>query len=93
MPFEVLRDEVAEQVATLDAIAREEGTAVRYVKPHGALYHRVTDDDEQAEAVLAGSGDLPVLGFPGRASWRWPRRPAARRTSRGSPTGATATGA
>ena len=64
-PFEVLRDEVAEQVATLDAIAREQGASVRYVKPHGALYHRVTDDEEQATAVLAGSGDLPVLGFPG----------------------------
>ncbi len=62
---DVLRDEVAEQVATLDAIAREEGTVVRYLKPHGALYHRVTDDPEQAAAVLAGSGTLPVLGFPG----------------------------
>ena len=38
---------------------------MRYVKPHGALYHRVTDDPEQAAAVLAGSGSLPVLGFPG----------------------------
>ena len=65
VPFEVLRDEVAEQVATLDAIAREQGTSVRYLKPHGALYHRVTDDPEQASAVLAGSGSLPVLGFPG----------------------------
>jgi UPF0271 protein len=25
----------------------------------------VTDDEEQASAVLAGSGELPVLGFPG----------------------------
>jgi 5-oxoprolinase (ATP-hydrolysing) subunit A len=65
VPADVLRDEVAEQVATLDAIAREEGTLVRYLKPHGALYHRVTDDPEQAGAVLAGSGSLPVLGFPG----------------------------
>jgi UPF0271 protein len=65
VPFEVLRDEVAEQVDTLDGIARREGTAVRYLKPHGALYHRVTDDPEQAAAVLAGSGALPVLGFPG----------------------------
>jgi UPF0271 protein len=65
VPADVLRDEVAEQVATLDAIAREEGTLVRYLKPHGALYHRVTDDPEQAGAVLAGSGCLPVLGFPG----------------------------
>ena len=65
VPFDVLRDEVAEQIDTLDAIGRREGTAVRFVKPHGALYHRVTDDPEQAAAVLAGSGTLPVLGFPG----------------------------
>jgi 5-oxoprolinase (ATP-hydrolysing) subunit A len=38
---------------------------VGYLKPHGALYHRVSRDDEQAAAVLAGSGRLPVLGFPG----------------------------
>jgi UPF0271 protein len=49
----------------LSAIAVGEGSMVRYLKPHGALYHRVTDDEDQAAAVLAGSGDLPVLGFPG----------------------------
>lgn len=65
VPFAVLRDEVAEQVGVLDDLARSEGTEVRYLKPHGALYHRVTVDDEQAAAVLAGSGTLPVLGFPG----------------------------
>ena len=62
---DVLREQVAEQVAVLSEIARAEGTHVRYVKPHGALYHRVTDDPEQADAVLGGSGELPVLGFPG----------------------------
>jgi len=61
----VLREQVAEQVGVLASIALAEGTAVRYLKPHGALYHRVTDDEEQADAVLAGSGDLAVLGFPG----------------------------
>jgi 5-oxoprolinase (ATP-hydrolysing) subunit A len=65
VPFEVLRDQVAEQIGLLAAIAESEGTRVRYVKPHGALYHRVTDDAEQAAAVLAGSGALAVLGFPG----------------------------
>ena len=49
----------------LREIAVEEGAAVRYVKPHGALYHRVLDDEAQARAVLDGSGDLPVLGMPG----------------------------
>jgi UPF0271 protein len=62
---DVLREQVADQVGTLDAIARAEGVAVRYVKPHGALYHRVIDDEEQARAVLAGSGDLPVMGMAG----------------------------
>ena len=61
----VLREQVADQVQTLSVIAVAEGTAVRYVKPHGALYHRVIDDEEQALAVLEGSGDLPVLGLPG----------------------------
>ncbi|WP_151082609.1 5-oxoprolinase subunit PxpA [Nocardioides cynanchi] len=63
--FDDLREQVAEQVGLLSRIAVDEGTAVAYLKPHGALYHRVTDDLEQAAAVLAGSGTLPVLGFPG----------------------------
>ncbi|HEU5036707.1 MAG TPA: 5-oxoprolinase subunit PxpA [Nocardioides sp.] len=65
VPFDVLREQVADQVGTLAAIAREHGTEVRYVKPHGALYHRVREDEEQAAAVLAGSDPLPVLGMPG----------------------------
>jgi UPF0271 protein len=64
--YEVLRDQVADQVGTLSEIAVAAGTTVRYLKPHGALYHRVLDDEEQARAVLDGSGDLPVLGMPGR---------------------------
>lgn len=55
---------VAEQVTVLSEIALECGTEVAYVKPHGALYNRVVDDEEQAAAVLAGSGVLPVLGLP-----------------------------
>ena len=63
--YDVLRDEVADQVFTLTRIARHAGLPVAYVKPHGALYNRVVDDAEQAAAVLAGSGSLPVLGLPG----------------------------
>ncbi len=62
---ETLQGQVADQVGTLDAIAREEGTRVVYLKPHGALYHRVARDREQARAVLAASEGLPVLGMPG----------------------------
>ena len=65
LPPGVLRQQVADQVGTLDAIARAEGSAVVYLKPHGALYHRVARDEDQAGAVLAGSGHLPVLGMPG----------------------------
>jgi UPF0271 protein len=61
----VLRDQVADQVGTLSRIAAGAGTTVRYVKPHGALYHRVLEDESQAGAVLEGSGRLPVLTMPG----------------------------
>ena len=49
----------------LSEIAAAEGGGVSYLKPHGALYHRVAVDDAQAAAVLDGSGDLPVMGMPG----------------------------
>jgi UPF0271 protein len=65
VPHDQLRDQVADQVGTLSRIAEQAGTEVRYVKPHGALYHRVIDDEDQAAAVLEGSGRLPVLGMPG----------------------------
>ncbi len=61
----LLAEQVAEQVDTLRRHAAAAGTRVAYVKPHGALYNRVVEDAEQAAAVLAGSGDLPVLGLPG----------------------------
>ncbi|WP_139980939.1 5-oxoprolinase subunit PxpA [Nocardioides litoris] len=66
VPYDVLREQVAHQVGLLGDAAEEAGLAVRYLKPHGALYHRVLDDEEQAMAVLAGSGTLPVLGMPGQ---------------------------
>ncbi len=64
--YAVLRDQVADQVGTLGEIAEAAGTSVRYLKPHGALYHRVLDDEDQARAVLDGSDGLPVLGMAGR---------------------------
>jgi len=65
VPYAELREQVADQVGSLAEVAAAEGVAVSYVKPHGALYHRVLDDEEQARAVLDGSGALPVLGMPG----------------------------
>ncbi|WP_425574943.1 LamB/YcsF family protein [Nocardioides fonticola] len=64
--YATLREQVADQVGQLRDAAAAAGLEVRYVKPHGALYHRTLDDEEQARAVLDGSDDLPVLGMPGR---------------------------
>lgn len=63
----VLRDDVVEQVAALAQAAEAAGVTVSYLKPHGALYHRVVADEEQAAAVVgaAASWRLPVLGLPG----------------------------
>jgi len=62
---DLLAEQVADQVGLLRGLAESEGARVRYLRPHGALYNRIADDAAQAAAVLAGSGDLPVLGLPG----------------------------
>jgi UPF0271 protein len=67
---DLLSDWVGEQVEALSGAAASAGVEVAYVKPHGALYHRVVDDEEQAAAVLRGSRSLPVLGLPGSALLR-----------------------
>src|SRR5215210_6980090 len=45
---DILREQVAEQVGVLSGIAAAEGGGVAYLKPHGALYHRVAADAVQA---------------------------------------------
>ena len=83
--YDVLRGQVDEQVTALGRIAREQGTVVAYLKPHGALYNRVVDDAEQARAVLDGSGDLPVLGLPGSVVLRLAREDGRRVVTEGFP--------
>jgi UPF0271 protein len=68
VPPDELAAEVAYQIGALEVFARAAGTAVAYVKPHGALYNRAVHDAGQAGAVVAGvrlAGALPVLGLPG----------------------------
>ena len=48
-----LEADVLYQVAAVDGLARVAGGRARYVKPHGALYHRVLDDAAQASALVA----------------------------------------
>ena len=69
-----LADDVVYQIGALDGMCRVAGTAVRYVKPHGALYNAIVHHEQQAAAVVAAvrdySADLPVLGLPGSAFLR-----------------------
>ena len=50
---------VRSQVAALEAIARAEGTLIRHVKPHGALYNQAERD-----AALALTLVTAVAGYP-----------------------------
>ena len=52
VPGEELAAELLYQIAALDGIARTQGSRVRYVKAHGALYHRVRTDGVQAAALI-----------------------------------------
>ncbi|WP_181768345.1 LamB/YcsF family protein [Streptomyces albidus (ex Kaewkla and Franco 2022)] len=69
VPVDDLAAEVAYQIGALEIFARAAGSAVSYVKPHGALYNRCVRDATQAAAVVEGvrmSGAvLPVLGLHG----------------------------
>lgn len=66
-----LQADILYQLAALDGFARLAGDRVRYVKPHGALYNTAMVDYRQASAIVdalvAYSGELPVLGLPGSA--------------------------
>jgi UPF0271 protein len=64
-----LTDAVLYQLGALDAFARSSGDRVRYLKPHGALYHAAAQREDQAAAVVAAllefDSGLAVVGPPG----------------------------
>ena len=65
---QALEADVLYQLAALDGVCRSEGSKVRYVKAHGALYHRMNVDPIQAGAVLSAvrayDSSLTLLGAP-----------------------------
>lgn len=67
-PDDLVAD-VVYQIGALQALARASGSAVSYVKPHGALYNTIVTNREQAAAVAAAvhrvDPALPVLGIAG----------------------------
>lgn len=85
VPAADLAADVLFQLGGLEAMCRVAGTAVRYVKPHGALYNATVHHEEQARAVVDAvadyDADLPILGLPGSALLR----AAADRGLRGVP--------
>lgn len=65
---EELTDLMIVQTEALQAMARAEGTQVRGVKPHGALYNALAHHEAQAAAVvraLTELGGLPLVAAPG----------------------------
>lgn len=68
---EELTADVIYQIGALAALAHASGSAVSYVKPHGALYNTVVTDTQQARAVAVAvqsvDAALPVLGLRGSA--------------------------
>ena len=66
---EELITDVLYQIGALEAFCRRHGTAVRYVKAHGALYNDLAGDQQLAgalgQAVAAYSAGLSVLVLAG----------------------------
>ncbi|OJW24700.1 MAG: hypothetical protein BGO49_06590 [Planctomycetales bacterium 71-10] len=58
---------IRSQVASLQDLADSAGVAIRFLKPHGALYNQAQRRDETARGVVAAAValGLPLLGQPG----------------------------
>lgn len=63
-----LTNDVVYQIGALQALAHAAGTAVKYVKPHGALYNTIVHHAAQARAVVDAVIDvdpgLPLMVLP-----------------------------
>ena len=83
---------ILDQFDDLAALADEVGLALRFVKPHGALYNQAQREDEFADGVVAAVRQLgPAGAGPARRRARAPGRAtrACGSSPRGSPTAAT----
>ena len=72
-----LQADVIYQIGALQALARAAGTAVRYVKPHGALYNTIAHDERQARdvisAIRAVDPGLVLVALAGSPLVAWAR--------------------
>lgn len=58
MDYQSLYDLAMKQLKDLKSVVDENGATLRYVKPHGALYHRIGSDAQQAKAVTDAIADF-----------------------------------
>jgi 5-oxoprolinase (ATP-hydrolysing) subunit A len=52
IPKEILKSQIINQIASLNEIAKKEGTKLHHVKPHGALYNMASKFNDVAMAVI-----------------------------------------
>lgn len=75
MTADDLRESLTEQLGVLARLAEEEGVRLSHVKPHGALYHRASEDVEVARAIMLAAHDLDprllLVGAAGSRSLAW----------------------
>lgn len=67
MSSEAVAAMILDQAAFLVELAAEVGVALRFLKPHGALYNQAQREPEIARGVLDAAAELglPLLGQPG----------------------------
>ncbi|SFU53468.1 UPF0271 protein [Paenacidovorax caeni] len=69
--------DVIYQIGSLQGLAAAAGTRVRYVKPHGALYNTIAQDERQANdvitALLAVDPSVTLMALAGAPLIGWAR--------------------
>lgn len=77
-----LQADVIYQIGALQGLAKVAGTAVRYVKPHGALYNTIAHDPRQARDVIAAiraiDPGLALVALAGSPLIDWAREAGLR---------------
>ncbi|MEO5588730.1 MAG: 5-oxoprolinase subunit PxpA [Gemmatimonadaceae bacterium] len=73
-PLSAVRESLASQLESMAECCAAEGAALRYVKPHGALYNRAAVDPQMAELIVttvsAFDASLWLLALAGSAMER-----------------------
>lgn len=77
--------EVLFQLGALEAMAIAAGSKIRYVKPHGAMYHAINTHQDQAKVVVDTiaeyNPELPILLLPGGFALEYARAQGLRGVS------------